>query len=220
MDGGVVQLFQTVRKGNGHKHIVYTNDRTGKGFTSISKGHSHVMRFEVDQKPTMGGEMVPLGTGRWILEPADGHTHDIIPIMPVEIKKKENDEDIVSECLRLYRYARDLEKPARIQGRESLKFYEGEQWDDSVVTQLEKEKRACLTINQIESKIDLLSGYQRQNRTDIKYMPVEDGDQRVSEITDIITKNILENCNFRFEETDVFDDMTIVGRGLFNVYVE
>ncbi len=219
MDGGV-RLLQTVRVGNGHKHIVYTNDKTGAGFTSISKGHSHPVTFDVDKKLTMDGQELPTGTGRWTIGVADGHTHNITEIVVSETKKKEQDEDIVADCLRLYRYARDLEKPSRIQGRESLEFYRGEQWEDSIKSQLTKEKRACLTINQIESKIDLLSGYQRQNRTDIKYMPTEDGDQRVSEILNIVTKNLLENCNYRFEETEVFDDGTIVGRGLFNAYID
>ena len=219
MDGGV-NLLQTVRKGNGHKHIVYTNDKTGQGFTSVSKGHSHPVTFEVDKKISNTGEPIPIGTGRWDIGIADGHTHEVTPIVVMETKKKESDETVVSDCLQLYRYSRDLEKPSRTQGRESLKFYQGEQWEDEIKSQLQKEMRACLTINQIESKLDLLSGYQRQNRTDIKYMPVEDGDQRVSEILDIVTKNILENCNYRFEETEVFEDGTIVGRGLFNIYVD
>ena len=220
MDGGVVTLLQTVRKGNGHKHIVYLNDKTGMGFTSISKNHSHPVTFEADQKMTPTGEPVPEGSGRWKIGEANGHTHEITPIAVTETKKKERDEDVVADCLKLYRYARDLEKPSRIQGKESLEFYRGEQWEAKVKSTLEKEKRACLTINQIESKMDLLSGYQRQNRTDIKYMPTEDGDQRVSEILNIVTKNLLENCNYRFEETEVFEDGSIVGRGLFNAYMD
>ena len=220
MDGGVIRLLQTVRKGNGHKHIIYQNDRTGVGFATMSKGHSHPVTFDVDRKMTVTGEEVPLGSGRWVIGVADGHTHEVIPITVTETKKKESDDTIVADCLKLYRYARDLEKPARIQGRESLEFYRGEQWEEGIKGTLEKEKRACLTINQIESKIDLLSGYQRQNRTDIKYMPTEEGDQRVSEILNIVTKNVLENCNYRFEETEVFDDGTIIGRGLFNLYMD
>lgn len=220
MDGGVT-LLQTVRRGNGHKHIVYLNDKTGAGFTSISKGHSHPMRFDVDTKMTPEGE-VPIGTGRWVMDVADGHTHEMMPIMPVETKKSEKDEDIVADCLKLYRYSRDLEKPARILGKESIGFVMGDKeviWNGKH-KELEKNNRAALNINQIEPKTDLLSGYQRQNRTDIKYRPTEGGDQRVSEISDIVTKNILENCNFRFEETEVFEDMMIVGRGLFNAYVD
>ena len=220
MDGGIVRLLQTVRRGNGHKHIVYQNDRTGIGYTSISKGHTHPVTFETDKKPTMDGNVVPTGSGRWVIGISEGHTHEIAPIMVTETKKSESEDEIIRECLKLYRYARDLEKPSRIAGRESIEFYRGDQWDENTRSKLDKEKRACLTINQIEPKMDLLSGYQRQNRTDIKYMPMEDGDQRVSEILNIVTKSILENCNYRFEETEVFEDGSIVGRGLFNAYMD
>lgn len=218
MDGSV-KLLKTVKVKNGHQHIVYLNDSTGEGYTSISKGHVHPVRFAVEQKPD---NFMPTGNGRWVVEEAEGHTHEMAPYTVAPKNDKQSDDTIVAECLKLYRYAKELERPARIQGHESLGFYKGDKktvWGDAA-GKLEAQHRAVLTINEIESKVDLLSGYQRQNRTDIKYMPTEEGDQTACEILNITTKNILENCNYRFEETDVFDDGTIVGRGLFNVYLD
>ena len=84
---------------------------------------------------------------------------------------------------------------------------------------MESIERAALTINEIEPKIDLLSGYQRQNRTDFKFMPVEEGDQRVADILNVVVKNITDQCQYPHEETLVFEDMAIRGRGCFNIYV-
>lgn len=215
-----VKLLQTVKKGNVHKHIVYLNDKTGQGLTSTNKGHSHPVSFIVDQKPTLTGETVPSGNGRWIIGEADKHTHEMTPIVATPKEKKEEDDTITADCLQLYKVAKELEKEARDQGKDSLKFYKGDQWEKDVAGALKAQKRAILTINEIESKIDLLSGYQRQNRTDIKYMPTEEGDQRTAEVLNIVSKNVLENCNYRFEETDVFDDGAIIGRGLFNMYID
>ncbi len=222
MDGSVekVKLLQTVKKGNGHKHIVYLNDGMSIGYTSKTKDHVHPVTFEVDQKLTLDGGTVPDGNGRWIIGEANGHSHEMTEITPTAKAKDETDEEIVADCLDLFKTAKDLEKEARDAGKESLKFYKGDQWEQSISSELKKQKRAVLTINEIESKCDLLSGYQRQNRTDIKYMPMEEGDQKAAEVLNIVSKNVLENCNYRFEETDVFEDQSIIGRGLFNVYMD
>lgn len=219
MDGSV-KLLQTVKKGNGHRHIVYLPAGTSVGYTSKTKDHVHPVTFEVDQKMTVDGGNVPSGNGRWVIGEANGHSHEMTEIVPTPKDKKEDESTIVADCLDLFRVAKDIEKEARDAGRDSLKFYKGDQWEKSIAAELKRQKRAVLTINEIESKCDLLSGYQRQNRTDIKYMPTEEGDQRAAEILNVVSKNILENCNYRFEETDVFDDQSIVGRGLFNMYID
>lgn len=219
MDGSIEEtgkLLQTVKIKNGHRHIVYINDKDNVGYTTEAKGHIHPVNFIVEQ----GQNAMPTGNGQWVVGEANGHTHELAPIVVAPKDKNEDEETIVSDCLELYRYAKDLEKDSRKQGKESLDFYKGEQWEKDVADKLKKQNRAVLTINEIESKIDLLSGYQRQNRTDIRYMPTEEGDQRTAEILTIVGKNILENCNYRFEETDVFDDSTIVGRGLFNMFID
>jgi hypothetical protein len=219
MDGSII-LLKTVKKGNGHTHIVAINNKTGEGQTSKTKDHTHIVRFVADTRPTLDGGMVPEGSGRWMLEPAENHTHEAVPYVPEPKQDKEDDEKIVADCLQLFRVAKDIEKEARDDAKASIKFYRGEQWDAQQKSMLEKAKRACLTINQTEPKVDLLSGYQRQNRTDIKYMPTEEGDQRISEVLNIVSKNILENCNFRFEETEVFEDGVIGGRGLFHIFAD
>jgi len=222
VDGNVekVKLLQTVKKGNGHKHIVYLNDGMSIGYTSLTKDHVHPVTFQVEQKLAEDGGIVPAGSGRWVIGEANGHTHEMTEIVATPKANQETEEEIVADCLSLFKTAKDLEKEARDIGKESLKFYQGDQWDTTTKSELEKQKRAVLTINEIESKCDLLSGYQRQNRTDIKYMPMEEGDQKVAEILNIVSKNILENCNYRFEETDVFDDQSIIGRGIFNMYID
>jgi hypothetical protein len=206
VDGGII-LAQTLRKGNEHKHILYLNTLTGAGASSENKGHTHPITFD------------PM-VGAWMVGEAEKHTHQIAEYTPKVTKKDEKDLDIVDDCIKLFKYARDYEKEARKKGQKSYDYYKGDQWDKKISDKLESESRAVITINEIESKVDLLSGYQRQNRTDFKFYPTEGGDQVIAEVLDIVTKNITENCNYRFEETDVFVDGVVPGRGVFNIYVD
>lgn len=157
-------------------------------------------------------------------EGPDGHTHEILqdtPQEPKEPKKPKGDEPtIVREVIRLFQTARAGEEESRKMAKESEDFYAGNQWDPQDKKSLEAASRAALTLNEIEPKIDLLSGYQRQNRSDIKYLPVEDGDQRVSDILNVLSSNILDQSNYEYEETSVFEDGLIAGRGFFHVYVD
>ena len=50
----------------------------------------------------------------------------------------------------------------------------------NVKQELAREKRTSITINEVAAKIDLLAGFQRQNRTDTKFAPIEEGDQSVA----------------------------------------
>lgn len=166
----------------------------------------------------------PQAMGMGWTEGPGGHVHDILPEVPETEKPKEkppgDETAIVSEVIRLFQTARSGEDECRKMANESEDFYAGKQWDPKIKKELELADRAALTMNEIEPKIDLLSGYQRQNRSDIKYLPVEEGDQRVVDILNTVVTNILDQCNYEHEETNVFDDGMITGRGFFHAYVD
>lgn len=156
-----------------------------------------------------------------VVIPFDGHTHMLEEYDTVEIEKKEDDDKIADDVYKLYKEAKETERDSFKKAEISEKFYNGTgQWDKDEADKLKSEKRAALVINELEPKIDLLSGYQRQNRTDFKFLPVEEGDAVISDILNILTKNITEQCDYDQEETKVFEDSSIVGRGLLNLYMD
>ncbi len=178
----------------------------GVGLTSVDKKHDHPIYFD--------GEM-------WVVEEVDDHTHGVIDYFPSKKrKKKSTDFDKMSRAIGLFKEADTLEEKSREDGEESEDFYAGKQWDKGDKDELHKQDRAALTINEIGSKIDLLSGFQRQNRSDFKFYPIEEGDTRVADLLDEVVKNITDNTGFSAAESLVFKDMLITGRGVFNVYVE
>lgn len=205
---------------DGHSHIVYVGP-TGEGKTSVSGRPKH--GHTVYPKRPIAPQDPEAGTP--VFTESNGHTHSMGEPLYVEDElgkpKRERNEDTVSEVQRLFKAAKTYEEKARKQGEESEKFYDGSgQWDPDDARKLKSEDRACLTLNEIEAKVDLLSGYQRQNRTDIKYLPVEGGDARVADVLNVLVKNICDRNDYEFEEVDVFLDEAITGRGLIDVTVD
>lgn len=211
-----------------HRHAILTLPDGSAVAHTHEDGHSHklIPVGNAPQMPPMGGQggPPPALPMAWTVGP-DGHTHEGVEDpqeSPITDEKPPGfDTEIVSDVIRLFKTAREVEFKARKMAVESEEFYSGEgQWDERDKKALEAASRAALTLNEIEPKIDLLSGYQRQNRSDIKYLPVEDGDQRVVDVLNTLTSNILDQCNYEYEETNIFDDGLIAGRGFFHVFVD
>lgn len=192
-----------------HYHIAYVeiDEATGSvldGITTTEKDHFHSIE---------NNQVAPAGDGK-------GHTHTLKEYETTEKEDREKDDKIIKDVISLFKEAKGYEDKSRKKAIESEDFYNGKQWKEEDKSTLEKSQRSALTINEIEPKIDLLSGYQRQNRTDFRFLPVEEGDAIIADLLNVIVKNIVERCNYDHEETDIFEDTAITGRGLINVYVD
>jgi len=221
------QLKKLSRVGLGraaHSHIVYLNDETGVGLCSTEMGHTHEIVFQPPTDPQldeMGNQVAPGAPGGWFVQPAlDGHTHTIEDYSAKAAKKKEEDTQVLSDIRELFKTGRELEKDSVEKARESEKFYSGEHWDQVEKSRLESLSRAAVTINKIEKNVDQICGMQRQERTDIRFIPQEGGDQKVADLLNVTTKHILNRCFFPREESAAFEDSVIGGRGLLNIFVK
>lgn len=208
----MAQIYKTAVAENGkkkHSHLVYVTAE-GQVYVSESGGHTH--EVQVNENGTF--DVLP--------DPQDGHAHLGIGEVDVKIgkKSKETDEEVVGRVYTLFQTAYECEGKSIEAGKESEKFYTGDQWDAQIKSELKQASRACLTINFTERNIDKLIGYQRQQRTDIRYMPTEGGDQRVCDILNTLSKSVLDQCYFEAQESEVFEDQAIAGRGLFNIYMD
>ena len=210
-----------------HYHIVYLKD-DGTGATSEDHGHVHEVAYlqedpiidEDPNSPTAGQVIQDAPPGEWVIYPVGDHDHTLEEYVLQEPKPKEKESDIVEEVARRYCEAQKLEEGSREAGYEADDTYSGKHWDKEKKAELEGKGRAAVTVNKTEGLIDNLTGYQQQNRTDIKYIPTEGGDGTVADILNVVVKNILEKCSFAREETKTFLDAAIVGRGLFNIYTD
>lgn len=193
-------LIRTTEK-KGHWHLLYSNGQ--QVFCSTDDEHNHEIMLD--------------GT----LSRVQRHTHDIQgEVEPKETTPGEDDAKKIADLVQLYKTAKNIEKDYTKKGDESELFYVGEQWSKADVQKLKAEDRASLNINEIKGKIDLISGYQRQNRFDIKCFPIEGGDAKVADILNVVVKQITETNEFPFEESEAFEDQAITGRGNIDVTVD
>lgn len=210
--------------GKKHDHVLYLNTDTGVGLCTTDDEHSHPLEYQapVPAGQDQQGNPTPAQPGGWMLLPAaDQHVHNIIAFKPKKKKSKEDDETLVSQIIALYREWRGNERDSLEKARESEGFYIGDkQWEEGIKGKLTELDRAALVINLTQKHIDDLSGYQRQMKQEIHYTPVEGGDQKAADLYNIATRKILDECFYQREKTKVFEDMAVVGRGIFNIWVD
>ena len=85
---------------------------------------------------------------------------------------------------------------------------------------MEDTNRPAITANITHSTMLSLFGYQRNNRTMLKYYPVEGGDQVISDVMEVVTKLIFQKNNFYQEESEVFERAAVGGLDFFNAYID
>lgn len=230
-----------------HDHIVYLDSDRNGGLVTFDDGHTHELQYvpavdaveateEIpEQIDPNTGELLqpgqpanpgqPATPEQWIVVPSeDGHTHEVLldSELPRKAKsKKPDDSEILSEQLRYFNSALETEGKSLEDAEESEGFYTGEkQWTPREKQYLVDRGRACLTINETAKEINNISGNQRQTRTDFRCVPVGGTDQKVCDILNILIKNVTEQCFYEREESKVFLDSLIAGRGLFNIYID
>jgi hypothetical protein len=209
-----------------HYHIVYVDSDSGFGRCGVADGHVHEIEYinpQPEQTDPNTGQVIQEATnGYFIVHPAeDGHTHDRIinyQVKPLEAPGTE--EEIIKETLELVRNAYALEKESLESGRTALEFVRGKQWEPSLKHRIEAEGRAALTVNVTAKYVNEIVGHEIQNRTDIRYVPQEDGDQIVADLLNILTKQLLNQCFFDREKTKTFRQSVITGRGIFNLFLD
>ena len=99
-------------------------------------------------------------------------------------------------------------------------YYRGEQWDEQDVAQLDAEGRPALTINTILSTINAVLGHQTSQRADIVFKPRRAAEQGMAETLTKVFKQIWDNNNMDFVESEVFGDGVIQDRGYFDIRMD
>jgi hypothetical protein len=216
-----------------HYHFVFLRDDADVVLTSVDADHQHEVVWQPPQPPVPPGQIdpntgqpippTPGSPGGWVVLPggSDMHVHQLQQIDVRLPKKKRDDKETIKEIYALFKASSEHWDKSVRAADESEGFYTGEkQWHEEDRNALKSLDRACVTINLIGKNIDELCGVQREQRTDIKYTPMEGGDQRVADLLNIVVKYILQRCYYEREESRVFKDQCIAGVGYFNIYVD
>lgn len=102
----------------------------------------------------------------------------------------------------------------RNRASESFRFYTGiAQWEPEDLAALAEAGRPALTINHILAFVNMLCGYQRQNRNEIKLFARRGGTVQVASIGSQLIKHTLDLCDGQFALSDMFSDGVVGGKG-------
>jgi hypothetical protein len=96
---------------------------------------------------------------------------------------------------------------------------EGRQWSAADLAKLESEGRPALVINKILPLFRLVVGYFANNRTDIKYLPGNDGSgtSDIARVLSHVSKHISELNQLPYSQAEVFMDGIVTGRGYWDI---
>lgn len=134
---------------------------------------------------------------------------------------KQNSETVRIMADRWYRASMAQAEWAK-KAKECVDFLEGRQWDQAAINKLLAENRPVLTFNKIAPLVRLVVGYFCNNRTDITYLPANEGPgtQEVAEILSRLEKQVSELTQLPFLNTECFMDGITTGRGFIDTRLD
>ena len=99
---------------------------------------------------------------------------------------------------------------------------EGRQWSAADLAKLEAEGRPALVINKILPLFRLVVGYFANNRTDIKYLPGNDGSGTadIARVLSHVSKHISELNQLPYSQAEVFMDGIVTGRAYWDIRLD
>ena len=121
-----------------------------------------------------------------------------------------------TKSAKLLEYWDDAKKGHRIWRQEAIENYEfvcNDQWTAADRALLAEEEKPCLTINHVLPIINLLSGMERQNKTDIKAFPRKGGVRIIADAFTSLVKHSVDMCHGDTEQSMQFVDGIIAGKG-------
>lgn len=101
-------------------------------------------------------------------------------------------------------------------------MYEGgdKQWDSADIAYLDEKKRHHLSLNIIFPIVNLLTGYERQNRMDIKCFPKKGGLNMVAALMTELAKNIESQSMAIYLRSAAFLDGIVSTKGFLNLDIK
>ena len=102
------------------------------------------------------------------------------------------------------------------------RFYmgKGQQWDQDVKASLNEAGKPTYEINEIKPAVNIALGYQINNRMDVALYPRSgSADEAQAEIKSKVLRQIMDNNQFKWRETEVVQDGLIQQRGYFDLDV-
>lgn len=124
----------------------------------------------------------------------------------------------IQDAIKFLKLVGEADSNNRQEGLQDLKFAAGDQWPVEIQNSRNIESRPCLTINKLDPYIRQVTNQQRQQRPRIKVHPVNnEGDLKVAQVIEGITRHIEVNSNADTAYDTAFDYAVRMGWGYWRV---
>lgn len=122
----------------------------------------------------------------------------------------------------LNRWSEGDENEGIIGAKTCVDFFESRQWSPDERRRMKEMGVPDLTFNKIKPVVNLVLGYQRMNRYDIKYRPSSDGiaTQEVADKLNMQVKETAEENELKWKESEMARDGIVTGRGYLEVEID
>jgi hypothetical protein len=104
--------------------------------------------------------------------------------------------------------------------KDDFLFVLGKQWTDDDITNYEKRKIKPVTDNRIQPNIFLLTGLERQNRSEFRAYPEGQEDSLKAEIASALFKNSIKISDFLYKTSEQFKDGVTCGESHLELYLD
>lgn len=101
-----------------------------------------------------------------------------------------------------------------------LRAYAGDNWTNIERTKLERQNRMVLELNKIRRVVNLYSGYERENRTQVTCTPVENSDVPTADLFSDVMYQVYNKSNADFIISDAFEHSLKTGLAIIGVYMD
>ena len=129
-------------------------------------------------------------------------------------------KNIIDRVYRDLKYSSDKMISLREKIKEDFEFELGKQWEDDDVEELRKAGIKAITINKIKPIIKLLTGIERQSKSDFKAYPEGSEDSIIADITTRLIKNVVKNSMLEVKFSEQFKNGAIGGMCFLEPYVD
>ncbi|HCO58913.1 MAG TPA: hypothetical protein DIT58_01870 [Porticoccaceae bacterium] len=127
---------------------------------------------------------------------------------------------IVKHAHDLFKESKTKTSDWRAEAREDYMFYEGDQWSSEDKMYLEENKRPIVTFNRVAPTIDAVTGSERNNRHETRFLQRTPDDGPPNEMLTGVCRWVRDECDAEDEESDAFQDMLICGVGVTETRID
>lgn len=121
--------------------------------------------------------------------------------------------DFVKKAYERLKACREHQSEWRKEAREDFDFVAGHQWSTEDLQTLREQMRPEITFNRVGPMLDMVGGLEITNRQELRYIPREPTDLRVTETLGGIAKYYRDQADAEDEESDAFLESAICGLG-------